>query len=937
LLALFPILPQAGSLRPGLPRVTWSTDHFSLTIDEKKADLLPALGSLAEECYAKQKVYFGYEPPGKIQMVFLDEQDYANGFAYSAQKWVVIYLHAAEHQLRGRTRWLPGVISHELGHVFTLRKMGDDSRYLGIDFFHDWRGASGSRFREGLDWAHNGVPPWLAEGLAQYAASVCGYDTLDTHRRMVLRVAAASGGLMTLGELKGFAWDGRRNEMLYTQGYSLVTYIFRTFGQAKANRYLALAATRSWRFAFKPAFGKDIEEIYRDWRKTLESRSRPEDAAGDGDYLLPEPAEPYAVETSPVLLKDGEFLYLSAHGNDYGTTDLYLADGKGSSSRLFRNAASLRAADGGSALFTATRFGFLQGDVVSELYRYDANGSIERLTHGGRVIRGCENQGIVYGIRNDQGRTSLIRIAEGEFTTVFTPPDSMELTDVAPGHAPGTLTLGATSGFGGDLYELDLASRELSPLAISPQDERDPVWNGGALYFSADYGGVFDIYAQKDGQVDRITHVSGGAFHPAIAGEDVWFSSYGWKGFRLARAKPPGGSAPPFVVELPVPAWKPPPPAEYEADTFDHTNMGFLGFNLALGLVRTPGFFVPADASGSNTISSDAGTKALAEAGFHWKNPSGSASALLNLGLAKPVDYEAPMRLDETAFEVRVDAFLPTLVVGGAWNTYDYAGFKVDTNEILYYQRVMRGYAGLDWRLAEHWSVSGRAIVQNDFAYAGEEERKVYDSDPRFGGTLDLDWFDLDYGKDGITQGYSASISGEITPKTHDDLPDYSGTAGLSFYESLRRILFLKSAFHFTQDMGDGIRSWAYGSASAYCAIPLGIQLGTRGGVGAFLDAAYPGIDYAGLGGIMQPSKPGAGYQPGYLGSGSADRGGAFPYSPVGGFRDMVERSTNHELGVSLSLKALTFFANPGLWTVALRFDAQDFGRDPVWRVFVTL
>ncbi|MEO7426288.1 MAG: hypothetical protein ABI036_13955, partial [Fibrobacteria bacterium] len=67
----------AWSLRPGIPRVTWSTDHFALTIDEKKQDLLPRLGSLAEECYAKEKAFFAFEPRGRIQMVFLDEQDYA--------------------------------------------------------------------------------------------------------------------------------------------------------------------------------------------------------------------------------------------------------------------------------------------------------------------------------------------------------------------------------------------------------------------------------------------------------------------------------------------------------------------------------------------------------------------------------------------------------------------------------------------------------------------------------------------------------------------------------------------------------------------------------------------------------------------------------------------------------------------------------------------
>jgi hypothetical protein len=939
LLALFPILAQAGSLRPGLPRVTWSTDHFTLTIDEKKQDLLPALGSLAEECYAKEKVFFGFEPPGKIQMMFLDEQDYANGFAYSPQEWVVIYLHGAEHRLRGRTRWLPAVISHELGHIFTLRKMGEDSRFLGVEAFHDWLGASGSRFHEGLDWSNSRIPPWLAEGLAQYAAGVCGYDTLDTHRQMILRVAAASGSLMTLAELKGFAWDARRNEMLYTQGYSLVSYLYRGYGPTKANRFLELCNGRNWRAAFRPAFGKDLAEIYADWRKTLENRSRPEDAAGNGDYLLPEPEGAYTVETSPAPLDNGTFLFLSSRDNDYGNTDLFLSDGKGSATRVFRDATSLRAAAGGqAALFTATRFAFTQAAEVSELYRYDAgSGAVERLTHGGRVVRGCENQGIVYGVRNDQGRTSLIRIADGEFTTVYTPPDSMELTDVAAGHSAGTLILGTTSGFGGDLYELDLGTREIAPLAVSPQDERDPLWVDGTLYFSADYGGVFDIYAQKDGQVERITHVSGGAFHPALAVNRILFSSYGWKGFRLAGAEPLGAAAPSFVVELPVPAWKAPPPAEYEADTFDRTNLGFLGFDLKLGMYRNPGYHIALDSavdSTGNGITIADGSKAVAGIGLHWLNPTGVASAFLNLGLSKPIDYKGPNHVDETGFGLRLIVFLPAIVLGGSWNTYDFPDFTVAGNTFVDYQRVLYGYAGLDWRLAEHWSALTQFEAQDNSEYAGDQERKVYDSDPQYGGYLRLQYSNLDQGKDGVIRGMEAYADGEIPPPVSKRSPDYSASGGVTLYTSLQRLLYLKGSLFYTMDMGGrSDASWGLGRAEAFFAIPLGLQIGTRGGAGLFLDQAYPEVDYSGLGTLMRPESGGSGYQASYLPSDSRSGSGLMPW---GQFRTMLDRQVDHEVGVGLTLKTLSFSANQEYWHVGARFDAADFGRDPVWTVTVT-
>ena len=970
LLTVLSLGTRAFPFRPGIPRVTWSTDHFALTIDEKKQDLLPKLAPLAEECYAKEKAFFGYEPMGRINIAFLDEQDYANGSAYSAQKWVLIYMHAGDIQLRGRTRWLPGVLAHEIGHIFTLREMGDDSHFLGAEAYQDWRGNSGSHFHEGLDWTYGRVPPWLAEGLAQFAASVCGYDTLDTHRQMVLRVAAASGALLTPAELKGFAWDGRRNEMIYTQGFSLVSYLFKTYGPKKGNRYLSLAESRGWREAFKPAFGKRLETLYAEWRKDLEGKSHVEDAAGDGDYLLPETPGVYSLEAWPAPLKDGRFLYLSSRDNDYGETDLFLAEGKGGSKRLFRGATSIQPnADGASAVFTATRFAFRQGNAVSELYRYDAeSGSIEALTENGRVLSGCEVQGVAYGIRNDQGRTSVIRIANGEFTTVFSPPDSMELTQVAPGPTPGTLTVCATSGFGGDIYELDLAARTLSPLADSPQDERDPHWAGQTLYFSADYGGAFDVYALADEQVTRITHVAGGAFQPYPVDDGVWFSSYGWKGYRLAKAKPLGESAPAFTVELPVPAWKPPPEAEYEPDTYDHTNPTFLGWDMSVGVIRSPGYtrsIGPADTV-ATPFAFEPGSRLLTTVGARFKNPTGVVSFNGQFGLSQSLDYEEPLHPDESALEARVDVFLPTLVLGGTYSTQDMPRLRVGGSEaLIYYQAAVVGYGGFDWRLAEHWYASARAKVENDFGYQGMASDKNYDSDPRFGGTLDLDFSDLDQGKDGIVRGYSAFVGGEIPPDFGSDTPDFSGDAGVSVYGSLNRFLFLSGSLYHSEDWGAEDRGWVYGDATAHCAIPLGMQLGTRGGAGVYLDAAYPAIGYQGMARFALDGASGTGYRagiPGYQasypgaylpkgfaersarldrrGHPAADRGGwdgANSLLPTAGFYDMIRRVTSHEVSVSLTLKTLTFFANPEHWTAGVSFDAADFGWEPVWSVSITL
>lgn len=951
-------MPRAGGMRPGIPRVTWATDHFTLTIDERKQDLLPKLASLAEECYAKEQAYFGYAPPKRIQMVFLDEGDYANGFAYPPQEWVVIYMHSAEHLLRGRTRWLPGVIAHELGHIFTMRRMGDDSYFLGMDLFHSWSGKGNSSFDESFSWRYNGIPPWLAEGLAQYAAGVCGYDTLDTHRQMVLRVAAASGALLSLAELKAFAWDGRRNEMIYAQGYALVTHLYRAYGAKAANRYLELAATKGWRGAFEPAFGKSLDVIYGEWRKALEGRSHGAEASVDGDFILPEPPGPYTVETFPVPLADNRFLYLSSGDNDHGSTDLMLADGKGGSREIFSRVTSISpSGDGRSALFTSTHYAFAQGDEVSDLYSFDAGtGSVRRLTTGGRILRGCEMGGIVYGIRNHEGRTSLVRIAGGDWSSIWAPPDSLELTDLAAGRGPGSLTLGTVSGFGEDIRELELASGELSPLAVAPQDERDPRWHGDTLYFSADYSGVFDVYALVDEQVTRLTHAAGGAFHPFPREDGLWISAYGPKGFRLARARQSGESAPPFVVELPVPGWKPPNPVEYEADAYDRTSLGLIGFNLTLGIIRNPGYSIsypddPLDTLGPGSFSYEDGTRALTGVSVYLQNPSGLAEAALTLGVSRPLDYDGPMHLDRSAAEFRVNAFLPALVAGAEYGTFDYPSVESDGRRFIFYEGSLTGYAGMELRISDHWAAAARATARNDFGFSGSDGEKAADSDPHFGGTGDLAYSNLEFARDGVARGFAGFARGEMVPKVNPRVPDYSATAGASVYASVNRFLFLDASVYHTEDFADAVQGWVYGGASAYCAIPLGMQLGTRGGAGLFLDRILPGIEYRNMSRFMVPDAQASGtnWMPGTapVQGASPFRGGALAAVPVRGFRAyapstgglhyMLDRETSHEVGLTLTLKTVGFFAHPDEWRAGLMFDAEDFARDPMWTVSISL
>ena len=120
---LFLASPALFAGRPGLDKVTWETEHFLLTIDRQKSSILEEMGALLEASLEKYESFFDYRIDTKVQCVFLDENDFANGYAMAAKGWVVIYMPGARFLLRGPTAWLPNVVTHELAHIVTMRKM----------------------------------------------------------------------------------------------------------------------------------------------------------------------------------------------------------------------------------------------------------------------------------------------------------------------------------------------------------------------------------------------------------------------------------------------------------------------------------------------------------------------------------------------------------------------------------------------------------------------------------------------------------------------------------------------------------------------------------------------------------------------------------------------------------------------------------------------
>src|SRR5690625_7771495 len=81
-----------------------------------------------------------------------------------------------------------------------------------------------------LPFSNLSIPPWFAEGSAQYQDGKLGYDSRDSHRDMLLRTRLESDSWLSLKEMSSFSSkNGLERELVYNQGFAFVDYLVDRF------------------------------------------------------------------------------------------------------------------------------------------------------------------------------------------------------------------------------------------------------------------------------------------------------------------------------------------------------------------------------------------------------------------------------------------------------------------------------------------------------------------------------------------------------------------------------------------------------------------------------------------------------------------------------------------------------------------------------------
>ena len=116
------------------------------------------------------------------------------------------------------------------------------------------------------------VPPWFAEGTAQYMFDGANYDYWDSIRDMILRDRIINNNLLSFDQMNIFGKKGIGNESTYNQGFSLTKFIVKKYGEESLKKItdeLSKPFVLSINKALKNSIGVSGYDIYNDWKIEL--------------------------------------------------------------------------------------------------------------------------------------------------------------------------------------------------------------------------------------------------------------------------------------------------------------------------------------------------------------------------------------------------------------------------------------------------------------------------------------------------------------------------------------------------------------------------------------------------------------------------------------------------------------------------------------------
>ncbi len=555
--------PQIEYNHPEFNWHTFETEHFHIHYHDETEMTAREASTVAEIIYPHITSFYDYEPKTKTHLVLTDPDDYSNGAAYYYDNKIVIWASPLDFELRGSHRWLQNVIAHEFAHIVSLQKsMKAGTKIPGAyiqlmnyeeekrpDVLYGYPNTLISYPIPGTN-----VPPWLAEGIAQFMYDDADWDNWDSHRDMILRDRTVNDNLLTFTEMNTFGKKGIGNESTYNAGYALSTYIANEYGSEHLSSLMNELSSPfqfSVNNAIEAVLGVSGEEVYQKFKSSIEEKY-----SSMTEVIGAFPSKVKFLQnngTTNIYPKwnpnQDSYVYLSNKNNDYfSQTDLYYHSFDAKEDTKIKSGVFSPPTwhENGKIIYYSKRSKFpnKNGSRFYDIYSYNLDTEEEkRLTVDARAYNPvyiARDSTIAYLATYDGGQDIYLfdlELRESRKITDFT--DRPMISFLTYDNLRNKLYFDYTKHHFRDIYSYDFAKKKIEAILEEESfDERNiAIGEAGIQVYSQDRSGIFNLYMINDFDSTRgyITNVMGGAFMPDISPNGkILFSLYDQGAYRIA-------------------------------------------------------------------------------------------------------------------------------------------------------------------------------------------------------------------------------------------------------------------------------------------------------------------------------------------------------------------------------------------------------------------
>ncbi len=529
------------------PALTWQTlhtQHFRIHFHDGERSLAITAAHLAEAAHEKISTFFAWSPTTPTDLVLTDRNDFSNGSATPfPNNQMTIFVSPPDdiNTLEDINNWLELLIIHEYTHI------------IHLDMASKIPGMLRHVFGRLFPWLFPNAlqPRWYVEGLATYIET-------DQQQGIGRGQSSSFAALMRNELIHGLkplrrinqpqtSWPAGSGSYLY--GVYFYRFIAERYGEEKVKQLVSNYSRSIIPFMLssntKHILGKSLDRLWQEFENYLKAIFEPQIAH----------IKSRGLSRAKQITQSN---YFTNHARTLANGDLFFAQNNAESRITLMRRAKQSITAHKIAEVYSNRFdvhpqsGIViaqpnltnNTNVFSDLYHIDLTTYRQtRLTQGARYKfaswspDGSQMIAVHYQLANSS--LHLLDRQGHLLKTLWTGQNKTIIADL-DWSPDGENIVAAVwrSGSNWNLERFNLITQQWQPLTNTTDIEAHPQFDQhGNLIFSADYGGVYNIYRMNlsHGELTQLTNVMGSALYPSVdaQGKKLYYSGLSADGYNI--------------------------------------------------------------------------------------------------------------------------------------------------------------------------------------------------------------------------------------------------------------------------------------------------------------------------------------------------------------------------------------------------------------------